>query len=353
MLYFVIGFLIGAVLAAALTLVISRSKNAGAAEQMKQAFQALAAEALDVNSRRLTEASAAQLDGKKELIDQSVKAIAERLEAIRKELNSIESKRGEEFGRLSSSVGSLSTTAENLHKMLASTQRRGAWGERMAEDVLRLAGLQEGVNYRKQATMENDPSRPDFTFLLPNDLMANMDVKFPLEKYKAYVDAADAPARAASLKELITAVKGHIRAVAGRGYIDPPHTVPYVLVFLPSEQIFSLVMETAADLLDDALRQRVVLCSPLTLYAMLSMMRQSAENYNVMQTAGEIVKHLNTFLDQYQKFRECMDAMGKKLSDAQNEYEKLVGTRSNMLERPLAKIEELRQSRSLPEAQGK
>ena len=59
----------------------------------------------------------------------------------------------------------------------------------MAEDILRLVGLVEGINYIKQKTLEGSSGRPDYTFFLPNSLKINMDVKFPLENYQNYLDA--------------------------------------------------------------------------------------------------------------------------------------------------------------------
>ena len=146
----------------------------------------------------------------------------------------------------------------------------------MAEDVLRLAGLQEGVNYTKQSAADAESGTPDFTFMLPNDLKANMDVKFPLEAYKAYVDAESDAARESALKQLVSDVRNHVRAVAARGYIDPmAPTVPYVIVFIASEQIYALALAAEPDLMDEALGRKVVLASPLTLYAMLAVLRQA------------------------------------------------------------------------------
>ena len=231
--------------------------------------------------------------------------------------------------------------------MLASTQRRGAWGERMAGDVLRLAGLQEGVNYLRQSAADAQEGRPDFTFFLPNELKVNMDVKFPLERYKAYLDATDDAARADQLAQLVAAVRGHVQAVAKRGYIDPAVTVNYVIVFVPSEQIYSLVLAAQPDLIDDALTKHVVLASPLTLYAMLSVIRQAAENANVLKTADEVTKLLGQFYQQWQKYNEELDKLGQRIEQTADQYRTVRAIRSSSLQKPLDKIEDLRTSRGL------
>jgi DNA recombination protein RmuC len=354
---FIIGFVVGTVLGAGVALIVSmararqaRADTHAALEQMREAFSSLASDALDANAKRLAEQHAAALDGKKALIDQSVKAVNERLEAVRKYLQDTEAKRSGDFGKLSAAVTSLQSTAGELHKVLASTQRRGAWGERMAEDVLRLAGMQEDINYVKQSSeyATGDRERPDFTFFLPNDMKLNMDVKFPLESYRAYLDAEDDAARQAAADELVKAVRNHVRAVAGRGYVDPAvPTVPYVLVFLASEQLYSLVLSHQPDLIDEALSKRVVLASPITLFAMLAVVRQAAESANIMRTADEVISLLGQFEDQWQRYREEIDKLGSQLQTVQNTYDRLVSTRTNQLQRPLEKIDEIRASHSL------
>ncbi len=336
---FILGLLIGLIAGSVATIIIMRLTG----RKLEDVFQASAAAALDANTQRLAQISANQLDGKKALIDQSIESMTQRLEAVRQYLQQVENKRREDMGGLATSVGLLSQTAGDLHKMLASSQRRGAWGERMAEDVLRLAGLQERINYLKQSSADAASGRADFTFLLPNGLKANMDVKFPLEKYKAYLDSTDDTSRSQCVRELCQAVKGHIKAVSQRGYIDPNvPTVPYVIVFVPSDQILSLVLECQNDLIDDALKKKIVLCGPLTLYAQVAIMRQAAESFNLMKTADEAIALIGEFQKQWRLYRDEFDKLGQRLESSQKQYDLLCSTRTNMLQKPLDKLDALK-----------
>jgi DNA recombination protein RmuC len=142
--------------------------------------------------------------------------------------------------------------------------------------------------------------------------------------------------------------------VARRGYIDPKvPTVPYVIVFIPSEQIFSLVLSAEPDLIDEALTCHVVLASPLTLYAQMAIMRQAAENFNVMKTADEIIALLGQFSKQWQNYNIELDKLGERLGQAAKQFDVVRTTRTNMLQRPLDRIEELRTARGLPDGEGK
>ena len=143
-----------------------------------------------------------------------------KLEDASKLMKELEKDRAEKFGELAEQLKKtgeqttrLTETTVTLREALSSTKARGQWGERMAEDVLRLAGLIENVNYVKQKAIEEGQARPDFTFLLPNHMKLNMDVKFPLDNYMKFLEAlGDKRLRSTqndsmSIKELLPASK--------------------------------------------------------------------------------------------------------------------------------------------------
>ena len=133
-----------------------------------------------------------------------------------------------------------------------------------------------------------------------------------------------------------------VKEVTGREYINPSSTLDYVLVLIPNEQVYRFINENDPGLLDYALQSRVVLCSPVTLYAVLALINQAVKNFKMEKGLSEIIAQIKQFALQWQKFADSMDRMGKKLQDAQNEFTNLTTTRKNALERPLLKIEEIR-----------
>ena len=109
------------------------------------------------------------------------------------------------------------------------------------------------------------------------------------------------------------------------------------------------VPETDNRLIDDAMKEKVILCSPVTLFAVLAVIRQAMDTFRLERTASEVFSLLASFNKQWQKYRETMDKMGSSLDKAVREYQHLVTTRSNVLERPLRQIEALRESRAIPD----
>jgi len=139
-----------------------------------------------------------------------------------------------------------------------------------------------------------------------------------------------------------------IKQVTGRDYINPnENTVDYVIIFIPNEQVYGFINEADPSIMDEALRQKVILCSPFTLYAVLAVIRQAVENFNLERTASEILKLLSEFSRQWAAYKEKFRLMGERLDAAKKEYDNLVTTRSNMLERPLRKIDDLSRQTSL------
>lgn len=299
-----------------------------------------------------------ELDARKGLIDQQIQAMTMELANVSKLVRDLEKDRVEKFGELSSQLQAareqteaLARTTNTLQEALASTRVRGQWGERMAEDVLRLAGFVENVNYLKQKSLQNSGTRPDFTFLLPRDLTLNMDVKFPLDNYLRYLEADTEAEKARLQSAFLKDVRARIKEITTRDYINPEeNTLDYVLLFIPNEQIYAFIQEQDAGVLDTALKNKVVVCSPLTLFAVLAVIRQAVDNFAVEQTSREILSLLGAFRKQWEAFLKKMEVLGKRISDAQKEYDALVTTRRRQLDRPLDRIDELRVRRGIEAA---
>lgn len=304
------------------------------------------------------EVSARELEGKKSLIDQQLQNMSVELEKVSRLMSDLEKDRIEKFGQLTSQLKTASEqtavlmqTTNALREALASTKARGQWGERMAEDVLQRAGFIENVNYLKQKTIDGDGSRPDFTFLLPRSLKLNMDVKFPLDNYVKFLEAGSEFEKASCCKSFLRDVKARIQEVITREYINPEqNTVDYVLLFIPNEQIYGFIHEQDNSILDDSIKNKVIFCSPITLFAVLAVIRQAVDNFALEQTSNQILSLLATFKKQWGEFLKKLETVGKRIADAQKEYDALTTTRRRQLERPLNKIESIRTQRGLTAA---
>ena len=335
--------------------------------RMKEAFGAISGDVLAKSTQQLVQRASEslskqanlnekELEGKKKLIDQRLEEMGKSLTKVEVLMNSLEKDRAHKFGELTTQIKStaeqtekLRQTADDLKSALASTKIRGQWGERMAEDVLRMAGFIEGINYLKQKALESVTSRPDYTFLLPQNLKVNMDVKFPLNSYLRFIEAKTDNDKKMNKDQFLKDVKARIKEVTTRDYINPSdNTVDYVIVFIPNEQVYAFINENYHAILEEAMQNKVIICSPLTLYAILAVIRQAVDNFKLEKTAAEMYSLMGAFNKQWQAFQDSLDKMGKRIEDAKTEYDHLTTTRRNQLEKPLRKIEDLRIEKGLP-----
>ena len=329
-----------------------RAAMASAVEQLVRTNQELLAA-----ERRL---GTQELDGKKSLIDHELHTMRADLQRLTGLMHQMESDRQKQAGELASQLQAagvntqlLAETTHSLREALSSTTARGQWGERMAEDVLQLAGFVDGVNYRKRRAIAGSGGIPDYTFLLPQGLTLHMDVKFPLNNYMRYLDATSDVERERHRKEFLRDVRLRLKEVTSRDYVDPStNTVDCVLLFIPNEQVYGFIHEQDRSLLDDAMRDKVVFCSPLTLFAVLAVVRQAVDNFRLSQTSNEILALLAGFQKQWDKFVDQMDKVGRTLKSAGNAFEELEGVRRRGLDRELDKIEATRRRQSLDAADG-
>jgi DNA recombination protein RmuC len=372
----VIGLVIGALFAAVVALVLRQRSGAAApgvvppvADEVNRAVTAAldaAMQRLDVQARsdreesiriateQITRASGDELGKRADVIDATVKgvqqAIAERMAAIDTEVRNLRELNAQRFGQVDTAVTELARRTSDLNRVLSNAGARGQWGERMAEDLLRSAGFVEGVNYQKQDTIESG-GRPDYTFMLPPNRVLYMDVKFPLDSYAKFVEATDDTSRATLRTDFLKAVRDRIRELERRDYVaaSGAATLDYVLLFVPNESINGFIHESDATLIDWALQRKVLLCSPLTLYAFLGVIRQATDSFHTEETAARMMQLVAQFKDQWKKYVEELGKVQKKFDAMHDELESLTtGTRFKELSKRVKRIDDVRVAQGVP-----
>jgi DNA recombination protein RmuC len=338
--------------------VVERDAAVHAALQQSAVLQR---EQLGATAHQVQHQVSADLAAKKDVIDTRLDQVQQELRNELTKLGSMVSALGDasalKFGQVDQSLRShaeitqaLNESARSLREAIASPTARGQWGERMAEDVLRLAGFVEHVNYEKQTQVDGGTGRPDFTFPLPKGHELYMDVKFPMAGYLRYLDAGTDAERQAHRAAFLRDVRMRVRSLAGRdsARASAKASVDYVLLFLPNEQLTGFIHEHDPALIDDALGQRVVLCSPLTLFAFLGVIRQAFDNFMVEQTSDQILALIGKFGLQWQKYNDAVDKVKNRFDQVDRAFEELVGPRRRQLEKPLQQLEAVRRERNLP-----
>ena len=184
---------------------------------------------------------------------------------------------------------------------------------------------------------------------MPKGQVLFMDVKFPMSAYLRYLDATTDAERATHRATFLRDVRLRVRELARREYAsaDSRAAVDNVLLFVPNETLSAFIHENDPALIDEAMRQRVVICSPLTLFAFLGIIRQAFDNYVMEQTSHEMMQLLGKFAQQWGKYSESIDKVKRQFDTVQRSFDELATTRKRALERPLKDLEALRLDRGV------
>jgi DNA recombination protein RmuC len=335
----------------------SRKNDEAARLQMREDFRQL----LDLAEQKFETERGRQkdeLESKKTAVDDAVSQLADRLKSYEEMIRRFETDRATKYGSLEKGLkdaadqtAKLATSTEGLRSLLDNSRARGQWGERMADDILRAAGLQEGTQYLKNRALETSTSRPDFTFLLPDGKKLNMDVKFPLDNWLRFSHATTDDERGRYKKDFERDVKARIKEIRNRDYINPAEgTLDYVLLFIPNEQVYGFIQESFPGLVDESLAQKVVLCSPFTLYAVLGVVRQAFEHFHFTKATEEVLKLISQFASNYETFKGRFLQMGERLEKMKELYEEIEQVSFKRLDASVAKIDRVRKGEEKPEA---
>jgi DNA recombination protein RmuC len=174
---------------------------------------------------------------------------------------------------------------------------------------------------------EEGALRPDMIVNMPDGRQIVVDVKTPLD---AYLSAAEAPGdeeRDLALKRHALAVQERVRQLSQKAYWAQFAQSPdFVVLFIPGDQFLSAAVAEIPSLLEDAIRQHVIIATPTSFVALLKAVaygwRQNAlaENAQRIQELGEeMYKRLVTFTSHLSK-------VGRTLGQSVEAYNAAVGS---------------------------
>jgi len=315
--------------------------------RLRSGFDSVAGEALRGNSEVFLQLAGQVLGQQQELanrnlserekaVESMLAPVREALERTHQHIARIEKERAETFGALRNSIESvtlgqqsLQRETRNLVTALRRPEVRGQWGEMTLRRLAELAGMIEHCDFSEQVVVQGEDGalRPDMIVNMPDGRQLVVDVKTPLDAYLSAVEAATDEERAIALKRHAQAVTERVRQLASKAYWTQFEKSPeFVVLFIPGDQFLGAAISEIPTLLEDAIRQHVIIATPTSFIALLKAVAYGWRQNALAENAARIQELAEDLYRRLAKFGEHLGKVGRSLGQSVDAYNSAVGS---------------------------
>ncbi len=316
-------------------------------QRLREAFGALAGEALRTNNEafmaladarlgKSTTTAEASLAQRQQAIEGLVAPLRESLDRVQHQLNAVERDRAGSYSALLEQIATMRQTSEQLRSetaqlvtALRAPQVRGRWGELQLERAVEAAGLTEHVDYVTQATATGPEGtvRPDLVVRLVGGKNVVVDSKVSFNGYLEAMEARDEPTRNNRLKAHARQLREHIEALGAKAYWEQFTPSPeFVVCFIPADAFLDAALREEPTLLEHAFARNVVVATPSTLVTLLRTVAYTWRQEALAANAAEVHKLGRELYQRLSTMGGHIDKLGRALGSAVGSYNQTVSS---------------------------
>ena len=274
--------------------------------------------------------SAHDLDKRHKAIEQMVKPVGDHLQQLNA---AVEQLKGTDSA-IREDLLSLHRETAKLSGALRSPTAQGKWGEYILERLLDNSGLMKGVHYETQVSMNAGESRmrPDVVIKLQDGFNIVVDAKAPVNQFadRLQEDMPEADYKKL-LSDLATQVRAHVKALGSKNYWEQLESPDFVVLFLPSEHLFSAALRADPALVDYAAENRIIIASPTLMMALLRVVGLSWRQVELARNAQDISALGSDLYQRLSTFAGHLEKAGRGLGQALDGYNKAMGSLERMV----------------------
>ncbi|GAA4851437.1 DNA recombination protein RmuC [Algivirga pacifica] len=289
-----------------------------------------------------------KLERMRETVDEKLhKTLEERLgrsfQLVNEQLQAVQKGLGE--------MQNLATGVGDLKRVLTNVKTRGVLGEIQLGSILEqiMSPEQYEANVK---TKKGSNDLVEFAIKLPGkdskgqEVFLPIDAKFPQEAYQRMLQAQENGDIEASDKErkiLISSIKRFAADIRDK-YIDPPYTTDFGIMFLPTEGLFAEIVREPGLVQVLQNDYRIIVTGPTTMGAMLNSLQMGFKTLAIQKRSSEVWEILGAVKAEFGKFGNVLEKAQRKINEANTELDRLVTTRTNVINRKLRDVQELPQT---------